>query len=209
MFDDHILRDIHKVTTADSEPVALHTTSRATPKDLQIAVQWSEVCKDADELPIVCSEVVMGDADMTLVKQDFSDLITSASEKVSSVTISSVLPDTTGAHDERVKEINNFLKDKCRDMGARFVDNENFLYRDGSCDTSAFQNDSVCLSTCGVKKLMSNLSLAASKHREDGAQRGTSSQRSCITSRPTSNRPPKQRRNGQASRPSTQGGGAA
>ncbi|KAI0236561.1 hypothetical protein LSAT2_012903, partial [Lamellibrachia satsuma] len=51
----------------------------------------------------------------------------------------------------------------------------------------------------------SNLSLAASKHREDGAQRGNSSQRGCITSRPTSNRPPKQHRSGQASRPSSQG----
>ena len=110
-------------------------------------------------------------------------------------------------HDERVKEINNFLKDKCRDTGAQFLDNDqNFLFRDGSCDTSAFQNESVRLSTCGVKRLMSNLSLAASnlplaasnlslaasnlslaasQHREDGAQRGTSSQRVCITSRPT------------------------
>ena len=78
--------------------MALHTTSRATPKDLQIAVQQSEVCKDskaADKLTIVCSEVVMGDADMTQVKQDFSDPITSASETVSSVTISSVLPGAT------------------------------------------------------------------------------------------------------------------
>ena len=182
MLDYHILRDFHKVITADNEPVALHTTSRATPKDLQIAVQWSEMCKEADELTIVCSEVVMGDADMTQVKQDFSDLITSVSENVSSVTISSVLPDTTGEHDERIKEINNFLKDKCRDTGVRFVDNDhNFLFRNGSCDTSAFQNDSVRLSTCWVKRLMSNLSLVASKHREDGAQRGSSSQRGCIT----------------------------
>ena len=52
----------------------------------------------------------------------------------------------------------------------------------------------------------SNLSLAASEHREDGAQRGSSSQRGGITSRPTGNRPPKQRRSGSASRPSTQGG---
>ena len=55
MFHDHILRDIHKVTAADNEPVALHTTSRATPKDLLITVQWREVCKEADELTIVCS----------------------------------------------------------------------------------------------------------------------------------------------------------
>ena len=133
---------------------------------------------------------------MTQVKQDFSDLITSAPENVSSVTISSVLPDTTGTRDDRIKEINNFLKDKCSDTGARFVDNDNnFLFRDGSCDTSAFQDGGVRLSTCGVKRLMSNLSLAASnlslaasnlslaasnlslaasKHREDGAQRGSS-----------------------------------
>ena len=75
MFDDHILRHVHKVTTADNEPVALHATSRATPKDLLIA----EVCKEADEFTIVCSEVVMGDADMTHVKHDISELLTSAS----------------------------------------------------------------------------------------------------------------------------------
>ena len=42
----------------------------------------------------------MSDADTNQVKQDFSDLITSASENVSSVMISNVLPDTTGAHDD-------------------------------------------------------------------------------------------------------------
>ena len=196
MLGDQIVRDIHKVTTADNEPVALHTTSRATPKDLLISLQWSEVCKEADELTIVCSKVVMDDADITQVKQDFSDLITSASENVSSVTISSVLPDTTGARDERIKEINNFLKDKSRDTGARFVDNDqNFLFRDGSCDTSAFQ-----------KRLMSNLSRAAGNHREDGAQRDLLRRGTAICQdRPTSNRPPKQRRSGPASRPSSQG----
>ena len=153
--------------------MALHTTSRAAPKDLLIAVHWSEVCKEADEITIVCREVVMGDVDMTQVKQEFSDLITSASENVSNVRISSVLPDTTGTRDERINEINNFLKDKCRDTGARFVDNDqNFLFRDVSCDTPAFQNDSVSLSTCGVKGVISNLSLAASKHREDVSSTG-------------------------------------
>ena len=43
----------------------------------------------------------MGDADMTQVKQDFSDLITNASENINNVTISSVLPDTTGARDKK------------------------------------------------------------------------------------------------------------
>ena len=72
----------------------------------------------------------MGDADMTQVKQDLSDLITSASENVSSVTFCSILTDATGTRDERVKEIKNYLKDKYRDTGARFVDNDqNFLFR--------------------------------------------------------------------------------
>ena len=93
------------------------------------------------------------------------------SKNVSSVTISSLLPDTAGTRDEWIKEINNFLKDKCRETGARFIDNDqNVLLRDGSCNTSAFQNNSVRLSTYGVKKLMGNLSLTASKHHEDGAQ---------------------------------------
>ena len=56
------------------------------------------MCKEADELTIVCIEVIMGDADKNQVKQDFSDLISSASENVSTVTISSFLPDTTEAH---------------------------------------------------------------------------------------------------------------
>ena len=77
------------------------------------------MCKEADQLTIVCIEVVTGDADMTQLKQDFSDLITSASENIRNVTISSVLPDATGTRDERIKGITNFLKDKCRDTGAR------------------------------------------------------------------------------------------
>ena len=76
MFDDYIVRDIHKVITADNEQVALHTSTRATPKVLLIATQRSEVSKEADELTIVCSEVVMGGADMNQVKHTFIDLIT-------------------------------------------------------------------------------------------------------------------------------------
>ena len=138
------------------------------------------MCKETDELIIGCSEVVMCDADMCQVKQDFSELVSSASENVSSVTISSVFSDAKEAHDERTKEIKQ-IKDKCRDTGARFVDNDqNFLFRDGSCDKSAFPNDGVHLSTCGEKRLMCNLSLAASKHREDAAQRGSISRGAAI-----------------------------
>ena len=56
------------------------------------------MCKEADELNIVCIEIVMGDEDMNYVKQDFSHLNNNASDNVSSVTISSVSPDTTGPH---------------------------------------------------------------------------------------------------------------
>ena len=73
--------------------MVLHTTTRATPKDLLVVTQRSEVCKEADELTIVCTEVVLGAANMTQVKQDFSDVVTSASENVSTVSISRVLLD--------------------------------------------------------------------------------------------------------------------
>ena len=50
MFDDHILWDIHKVTSADNEPVDLHTTSRITPKDLRrgphdAATDWQKAAE--------------------------------------------------------------------------------------------------------------------------------------------------------------------
>ena len=69
MFDNQIVQDTHKVTTADNEPVALHKASKATLKNVLIAVQWRELCKEADELTIVCSEVVMGEVDMTQVNR--------------------------------------------------------------------------------------------------------------------------------------------
>ena len=80
----------------------------ATPNDLLTAVQWSDCCKEADELTTVCGEVVKGDTDLTQVKCDSSDPFTRAS--ACSVAISSVLPDATGTHAERIQEINSFLK---------------------------------------------------------------------------------------------------
>ena len=124
---------------------------------------------------------------MEEVKQDFSVLITTATEAIKQVTISSVLPSTAGTQDDKIQEINNFLKTKCRDTGARFVDNDsNFLFRDGSCDTSAFKSDDICLYANGVERLMSNLSLRHHSHRDVGT--------GCNTSRPNGNRSSKQRR---------------
>ena len=74
---------------------------------------------------------------MEEVKQDFSDLITTATEDIKRVTISSGLPSRAGAQEDNIQEINNFIRNKCRDTGAKFVNNDNnFLFRDGSCDTS-------------------------------------------------------------------------
>ena len=72
-------------------------------------------------------------------------------------------------------------------MGAKFVDNDNnFLFRDGSCDTSAFKSDGICLSANGVEKLMNNLSLRHLSHRHVGT--------GYKKARPTGNRSSKQRR---------------
>ena len=189
MFDDQILRNRNTVTTAGNEKVELHKTSKATPKDLLVAVQWSDVSKNANELTIVCGNGITEDANMEEVKQDFSDVIITATKDINRVTISSVLSSTAWTQDDKIVEINNFIRYryKCRDTGARFIDNDQmFLFRDGSCDTSAFKNDGICLSDSGVNELMSNLSLRHLSHRDFGTV--------CTTSRPTGNRSSKQRR---------------
>ena len=176
--------------------------SWATPKDLLIDVQWSEVYKHADELITVCKEVIVVDADMTQVKQDFRDLIPFASENVSGVTISSVLPETTGTRDERIEERNNFLKDKCRDTDAQFVDNDqDFLFRDGSCDTSAFQNDGVHFFAIRQDRLVTG-----SRNSVAACRLVVPRCRGRNTLRPTGRRPPKQGRCAPDSRPADAGG---
>ena len=101
VYDEQILRNMNTVTTADNEEVELHKASKATPKDLLVAVQWSDVCKNADELTIVCSDGITENANMEELKQDFSDLITTATEDINRVNISSVLPSTAGAQDDK------------------------------------------------------------------------------------------------------------
>ena len=227
MYDEQILRNMNTVTTADNEEVELHKASKATPKYLLVAVQWSDVCKNADELTIVCSDGITENANMEELKQDFSDLITTATEDIKRVNISSVLPSTAGAQDDKIQEINNFIRNKCRDTGAKFVDNDNnFLFRDGSCDTSAFKSDGICLSANGV---MHNLSLRHLSHRDDGTgynkarptgnrsskqQRRMSSahllsQEGRDTPNATGKRPPKHKRNSPDSRPTGAGHRAA
>ena len=187
MYDKQILRNMNTVTTADNEEVELHKASKATPKDLLVAVQWSDVCKNADELTIVCSDGITENANMEELKQDFSDLITTATEDIKRVNISSVLPSTAGAQDDKIQEIKIFIRNKCRDTGAKFVDNDNnFLFRDGSCDTSAFKSDDICLSANGVEKLMHNLPLRHLSHRDVGTGYNKA--------RPTGNRSSKQQR---------------
>ena len=147
--DEQLLRNMKTVTTADNEEVKLHKTSKATPKDLLVAVKWSDVCKNANELTIVCGDGITEDANMEEVKQDFSGLVITATEDIHRVTISSVLPSTAGTQDDKIKEINNFIRYKCRDTGARFIDyDQNVLFRDGSC----YKNDGICLSDSGINK---------------------------------------------------------
>ena len=96
VYDEQIWRNMNTVTTADNEEVELHKASKATPKDLLVAVQWSDVCKNADELTIVCGDGIMEEANVEEMKQDFSELITTATEDIKRVTISSVLLSTAG-----------------------------------------------------------------------------------------------------------------
>ena len=75
------------------------------------------MCKDANDLTVVCGDVVMEDTTTEGMKQDCSDVITNSTEGINDVTISSVL-------------------------FARFVESHhNVLFRDGSSNMSALKSD--------------------------------------------------------------------
>ena len=44
-------------------------------------------CNDTDELPITCSDIIMEDTNVEEVKQDFNDLITTATEDMNGITV--------------------------------------------------------------------------------------------------------------------------
>ena len=69
------------------------------------------------------------------------------------------------------------IRATCEVKNAKFINNDlNFTYRDGSCDEAAFVKDGIHLSTHGLHKLLSNISL--------------SERQQSPTARPGKNRPP-------------------
>ena len=62
MYDEQILRNMNTVTTADNEEVELHNVTKDIPTYLLVAVQWSDVWKNADELRIMCSDRITENA---------------------------------------------------------------------------------------------------------------------------------------------------
>ena len=126
----------------------------------------------------------------------------------------------------KFRKLTILLKISVARKGAKFVDNDNnFLFRDGSCDTSAFKSDGICLSANGVETLMNNLSLRHLSHRDVGTARPTGNRSSKQqrrmssahllspegrnTPNATGKRPPKHKRNSPHTRPNGAGHRAA
>ena len=120
------------------------------------------VTEAASEIRIVCgNSQTAGERTLDQVKSDLGSLLTIAKAACPSVTVASLLPSRNQDDQQRTAERNEFLSTTCASKGARFVDNDrNFLFRDGTRDSAAFQADGLHLSAIGVRRLMSNLSLS-------------------------------------------------
>ena len=153
--------------------------AHAASRDVVTDLQTSNLCKETSELIIVCKDTMaICDGPIDQAKLGLADLLSKAKEAAKAVTINSILPDATGTNGERIHEINNYSKDTCDQLGTTYyVDNDqNFLFRDGSCDGSVFRDNVGLLSSYGATRLMNNLSLVANadvRRREKADKRPT------------------------------------
>ena len=93
----------------------------------------------------------------------FDSMIATAKSISDCVTISSALP-CLKDQQKNIETFNRWLKNKCQVTQVTFVDNDqNFVFRDGSFDKSAFAKDGQQLSWSGISRLVSSLSLEIAK----------------------------------------------
>ena len=94
------------------------------------------------------------------INDGFSRMIDTAKTAANTVYVCSVLPTSANKNDERRERANEMIRATCEVKNAKFINNDlNFTYRDGSCDEAAFVKDGIHLSTHGLNKLLSNISL--------------------------------------------------
>ena len=111
------------------------------------------------------------------INDGFIRMIDTAKTAANTVYVCSVRPTSANKNDERRERANEMIRATCEVKNAKFINNDlNFTYRDGSCDEAAFVKDGIHLSTHGLSKLLSNISL--------------SERQQTPTARPGKNRPP-------------------
>ena len=132
-----------------------------TPRDL-LKIMQPELSRMPRDIIIMPGDTVTSSVDSDQVKINYCDLLVEVKKHANSVTkfINSILPDAAGSRNKQKRSMNTFLKNKCEEMSVTYIDNDrNFMFQDGSCDLSAIQEDATHLSTTGLTRLMSNMSL--------------------------------------------------
>ena len=145
-------------------------TNGASIKDM-CAVINSAVVEKAD-LVLVCGHQIVGDNSVENIGTSLDELIAKAKVKANTVTVGSILPGTVESDRQRLCDVNKILKAKCQAAQVNFIDHDNnFLFRDGTCDSSVYKSDGVGLSVSGVDRLLKNVSLSKTPQPPRTAQR--------------------------------------
>ena len=171
-----LLRNVQHPVANDGSDVSVQSKSGATLADL---TDMLEKHSDVASVIIVGGTREVHNETTTLdeINDGFSRMIDTAKTAANTVYVCSVLPTSANKNDERRERANEMIRATCEVKNAKFINNDlNFTYRDGSCDEAAFVKDGIHLSTHGLNKLLSNISL--------------SERQQSPTARPGENRPP-------------------
>ena len=155
-----LIRGVDDATTRDGRPVIIKKHSGAKYSDLTRALDEVEDDSISSIVVVAGTREVDSDVSLDSVKGDITSLITKAKQRFTEVSLSSVLPRVDRDVEDRQKLVNNVVSEACTELEVTYINNDdNFLFRNGTADTSSFQKDGVHLSAQGTTKLMTNLKL--------------------------------------------------
>lgn len=162
LLGNDLLKRAESVKTASGVQVCVQQKNGATFKTLTQDLNNMPDTQDIKQIYIVAGrQDVESDVSIESITEDSTCLIAKAKSITPHVTVSSVLP-TVGEDDgDRRSDVNQALQNVCEETNATFIDNDNnFTYRNGAIDKTAYYTDGVNLNERGLQRLMTNLSLS-------------------------------------------------
>ena len=163
-----ILRDIENESV---ENTTVRSISGGKIADVKEEVRNVKKDEFANLTVLVGGNDVEETDDIAKVVNDYKDMLTVAKEKVTSITVASVLPricppNTTSVMD-KIDSLNANLQETCQELSVAFIDNnDSFRLRDGSINDGYFlkerhSNKQVHLTDKGTTKLCEKLGIKA------------------------------------------------